>query len=242
MSTIVPAIIEVQLRDETSPLNELHLVLRLLYEAGIILESPRELMRRVTRPGTVEMLVTFVDEAASEQWPLDSVVQEDVMPRLLEVSTGAFLTIPLRPDGLQPRVCACDRWEALLLSGQAHTRMCPLVCCSCWGFVPGYRAPLYDELERWGQANARVEQLWFDSSTLARWAGDHLADYQSTLNRKARKLVNELRKATGVPVYFRIFVRSDGPARSCPNCGSDGKPSGWRVEYRLGKRCKLAFR
>ena len=242
MSTTVPAIIEFELLDENAQLNELVIALRILYESGLILAEPRELLRKPTSPSVVEMLVTFVDEAASERWPLDPIVQDEVMPLLLKVSTGAFLTTPLIPTDWQTSTCQCETWDALLLSGPPYSHVCPLLCCNCWGFVPHYRAPLFDDLELWGQANARVAQLWFDSTTLARWAGDQLANYHSTLNRKARKLVNQLRKATGVPVYYRIFIRPDGPVRNCPNCGAEGKPSGWSRDFLVCNKCKLAFR
>ncbi len=240
MSTTVPATIEVPLSPDADP-GTLIIVLRLLYEMGLIQAEPRELIRWPGSENTVHMLVTFVDLAAAERWPSDELVLEDVLPLLDQVSSGEVITRPLVPVDRQDSVCECESRKALVLSGRAFSHVSPVRCLSCWGSIPPYLIPEYDEIERWAQAHRKVEELWFDSSTLARWAGTEVSDYDSTLNRKARRIVNRLRKRLALPVYLQLHSHRDDRKGLCPNCGAKGKQTEWTDKRLVCNRCKLLF-
>jgi hypothetical protein len=241
MSTTIPAVVEVPLDSPDADPRALRVVLRILYEIGLIQAEPRELIRWPGGEDTVYLLVTFVDSTAAEHWPSDELVAEEIIPILDQISTGSVITRPLVPVDRQREVCDCDSWEALVLSGIGYSHASPVICLRCWGSVSAYRIPEFDELERWAQASRKVDELWFDSSPLARWARKEMTDYDSTLNRKARKIVNSLRKKLGLPVYLQLHPGSDRKKGVCPNCGARGKPVQW-TETRLAcNRCKLLF-
>ena len=87
-----------------------------------------------------------------------------------------------------------------------------------------------------------VEDLYFSTSEYERWALEELTDYNSQLNREARRIVNQLRRRLGIPVFFRIWTDVDNEKPACPNCGRSGSPAPWEgTPERVCRRCKLAF-
>lgn len=130
----------------------------------------------------------------------------------------------------------------------------PIVCGDCHRPVPLYEIPyIFGEKEHatilwWQQANIAMDTLWC-YGLWDRFTYSQKTLPNSKLNRAGRKIVKELERVLGVPVYFYMNYFDephDGEIvpkglpneipRSCPQCGGEWIEDS---EFYKCEKCKL---
>jgi len=213
-----------------------------LYQRGYIFVEPRELRRRIGQSQYLELICTFVDRHAVQRWWSDSIIQKN--------HRNAFSKLRRRPKIIPSRdvivdvdaikTCSCKKHSSLLLQGASIVPTGALICGECLHPLPNYAEPKGLDVETWSRLHSNVYDIWLSSGTLEMWARDQLADFDSDLNKAARKIVTKAIKHYKVPAFYILFVE-DGSSGKCPRCGGKGTTSDWQKPQRVCKRCKIAY-
>jgi predicted nucleic acid-binding Zn ribbon protein len=135
-------------------------------------------------------------------------------------------------------VCACGRWEWLLLFTTYLTREPPVRCGGCFRPVPLCRIPTLRDDEHldvlhWQADYKACDTLQMHTATGERFGERELYAHDSSLSLRGRRLCDELATAVGVPVYYYLHKtrgrsRELERARLCPSCGGE-----WALAQRL---------
>lgn len=58
------------------------------------------------------------------------------------------------------------------------------------------------DVENWARLNRHIMDIWFAGGAYENWAKNQLEEFNSELNKEARKIMRELRRTYNIPVYF----------------------------------------
>jgi len=173
----VPASIFFELLDEKSPGEDFIYLPIEMFSRGLILERPRELRRSMMRPRFIELICTFTDGHAMNNWLRDPAVfsyYDMNLKQLLRAKPLVARRRDLVYDFDEARVCACEKSSVLLLSGQPPLLEYKgfLTCGECLRGISAYKLPEQVDLVSWSLNFRDVNKVWLRPGPLSDWARD----------------------------------------------------------------------
>jgi predicted nucleic acid-binding Zn ribbon protein len=242
----VPAVVRMELRDSRHTAEDLISLSVSMLQKGLILGEPRELRRLPQTPEILELVCTFTDKSAADKWLQNDFIKRchgKIFRKLLKHRPTLIRYRDVILDVDDVKVCACKtKPRAYLLQGRALDELGSLLCGECMNYIPQYRIPAkLNSIETFARLHSNIYDLWLASGTLEKWAERQLDDYNSDLNKDARKVIREVTQYYRRPAYYMIWAEEYDEKMSCPHCGNKGHRSPWRKPTRICKRCKLAF-
>jgi hypothetical protein len=240
----VPAIIRMRLKDRRYMGDDFLGISTVMLDDGLILSEPRELRRDPRNPEVLELICTFVDQDSARIWLTFPKVKKYCRPKFRKLLKEKPRLVRYRNviyDYDKNRVCACKDWPSFLLSPDPLGHFSSVVCGECLTPIPPYKLPDDLMVTSWENIYEHVYLIWLESRTLESWAEAQLGDYNSDLNREARRILGRLRKFRPVPAYYMIWSEEYSKEMPCPNCGRKGRKSPWEKPERVCGVCKLGF-
>ena len=240
----IPIALEMELKDASESGDVFIGLLGSLYQGGFAFRGPDELRRGSKNSAQLELICTLVDSKAWNLWKKSTQYKEHWRPRFKKHLKGPpkiVRRIDIVNEYDSVKTCSCIEWPSFILSVNWFEHTGAVVCGECLNSIPQYLFPPEIGAEDWKEVYKQVYRIWLASGTLEKWAEKQLGDYNSDLNKEARKVIGRLKKFRKVPAYYPIWTEDFSLDMPCPNCGRAGKESPWTKPARVCGVCKLAF-
>lgn len=148
--------------------------------------------------------------------------------RVQERSGSSPRLTPLGEDMESGEPCPCTNRTSLVLFTNYVAVDPPLRCGDCFGAIPLYRVPAwendeYHRIKSWESDYQVCDRLQMGCATGERFGLREMGSPGSSLTQRGRELCEHITKATGTPTYYYLFryrgrgLRSE-TARCCPVC------------------------
>lgn len=139
-----------------------------------------------------------------------------------------------------PQVCTCKQPEFYILYTTYVSLTSPVKCGTCWGAVPLYRLPIYDDhgyvpILNWETNYISCDSLQMNCKVGEQWALKQMLAPNSQLSQQGRKICGRVAELTKTPTYYFLFDyrKNVRPSRKkfCPVCEGN-----WKLELPLHGR------
>ena len=177
----------------------------LLYQLGFIQEEPREIRLDIKNDKLI-LVCTFVNLEASKIWLNNQQIKKHYLP-LMKVKPVIRKHRSFIDEIDQTGVCDCKTHGSYILIGQPYDYKSALKCGKCLNSIPGYRIDKSIDVESWSRLNQHFMDIWFASGEYEKFVKHELESFSSELNKKARKIINQLQSPCVFCYLERIFKK-----------------------------------
>ncbi len=136
-------------------------------------------------------------------------------------------------------VCSCSKSEFHILYTDAYSLGSPIKCGNCFGTIPLYKFPKYNEHSYqevlwWEQDYKACDRLQIGCSVGEKWALNQMQEVNSQLTKVGLKICRKMEELTNIPTYYFLYdyrkIKKNAAIKKCPSCKKE-----WLLETPLHK-------